>query len=338
MAATSTSIVHGTAGGNAFVTSNKPISDMLQALVTAGALSQTADTGQVSWGSVAASNASTTYYEIFKLNDSLNATFPLFLKFLYVPNVTTTLPTSVQISIGTGSDGAGNLTGACTPVTVRGGVASAAAVDLGSRACWASAGEGYLNLFGGFNGTQGASSSGAFCLSIERLRNSSGVIQGDGISVVAAMQYETTSAGNLFVTGGSSYSHIANAPYVANCYAAQRSNIPNIFAQSNNVWPPVANKGSAYYQTPQFDGANYLAAAIQPYAGKLYPAQTGILICDSIFPAMSNPSLSLYGTARTYQTLNLNMPALMPAYISPINTAVVPAFTVMGLLLALRWE
>lgn len=75
-------------------------------------LVKTGDTGQVDWATIAAvpANASPVY-EIWRLNDSLQATAPFFLKIEYGVGTTAANP-SVWITGGTGTNGAGALTGA----------------------------------------------------------------------------------------------------------------------------------------------------------------------------------------------------------------------------------
>src|SRR5690348_1800096 len=92
----------------------KPISDMLQALVTAGVLTQTTDTGQVNWSTINDTDTTfaTTPYEIYSLNDSLAATYPIYLKFSYnagsgsgsAPNCIVQLSTSTNGSGGLGTN------------------------------------------------------------------------------------------------------------------------------------------------------------------------------------------------------------------------------------------
>lgn len=78
---------------------------------TAGWTAST-DTGQLVWASIATVPTTGNYvYKIWKMADALQGTLPVFVKMEY-GNVTT-FP-SLAITVGTGSDGAGNITGGGT--------------------------------------------------------------------------------------------------------------------------------------------------------------------------------------------------------------------------------
>lgn len=72
----------------------------------------TADTGQIDFTTVAAPGAGNTSmgYKIYRMNDALQATKPVFAKIEFGSGGTATTP-AYWITIGTGSDGAGNITG-----------------------------------------------------------------------------------------------------------------------------------------------------------------------------------------------------------------------------------
>lgn len=76
-------------------------------------LTKTADTGQIDWSTIVYSAATTLGYEIWRFNDALQATAPIFFKITY--GVTGSLP-YVTVSVGQGSNGAGVLTGLVAPV------------------------------------------------------------------------------------------------------------------------------------------------------------------------------------------------------------------------------
>lgn len=83
-------------------------SEYSNALQTIG-LVQTADTGQINLVTATRPGTSANAgYEIWRFNDALQATKPIFLKVFYGTTNTATSP-RVQIQVGTGSDGAGNL-------------------------------------------------------------------------------------------------------------------------------------------------------------------------------------------------------------------------------------
>src|ERR1700739_4092260 len=84
------------------------ISAFLQ--TTGSGLSQTADTGQVNWGSIGSVPTSGNYvYEIYKNTDALST---FYFKIEY-GSQGTSVP-GIRITLGTGTNGAGTLTGTIT--------------------------------------------------------------------------------------------------------------------------------------------------------------------------------------------------------------------------------
>jgi hypothetical protein len=85
----------------------------LSLAIRAVGLVQTADTGQINWGTVAAPTTANQSmgYEIYCFGDSLQATAPFFFKIEYGSGGATANP-SLWITTGTGSNGAGALTNA----------------------------------------------------------------------------------------------------------------------------------------------------------------------------------------------------------------------------------
>ncbi len=86
--------------------------------LTAAGMPKTSDTGQVDWTTVTLPAVTVyTAYEIRRFNDAEQATEPIFFKIAYgFTNVSTTSHPTVRITVGRGSDGAGNLTGASSAV------------------------------------------------------------------------------------------------------------------------------------------------------------------------------------------------------------------------------
>lgn len=86
------------------------------AALAAVGMVQTADTGQINWSTVLAPTAVSLKmgYEIWRFNDSLQATHPLFLRFDYGSNSSAKEHPAIYFAIGKGSTGAGVLTGAYT--------------------------------------------------------------------------------------------------------------------------------------------------------------------------------------------------------------------------------
>jgi hypothetical protein len=70
---------------------------------------QTTDTGQVNWGTIASVPSSTYVYEIWKAADSQASTTPIYVKMEYGFSATLV---GIRVTTGTGSNGSGTLTGA----------------------------------------------------------------------------------------------------------------------------------------------------------------------------------------------------------------------------------
>jgi hypothetical protein len=69
---------------------------------------RTGDTGQVNWGGLGAVPSAVGTYEVYAMNDSLQATMPIVMRIDYY--AATNAP-RIAVAIGTGSDGTGNVTG-----------------------------------------------------------------------------------------------------------------------------------------------------------------------------------------------------------------------------------
>lgn len=143
----------------------KNFSDALTAL----GIPKTADTGQVDWTTVTVPASGTyTPYEIRRLNDSYQSGDPLFMKIQYGRLTMNSNSTPViQISLGTGSDGSGGLTGVIGTAQ-----AFALATVTTSPAEWvmSSTGSGFAILCG-FSGTSPITRQ---WLTLERLLGSDG--------------------------------------------------------------------------------------------------------------------------------------------------------------------
>jgi hypothetical protein len=98
-------------------------------------LTQTADTGQIDTATVTAPVATNTQqgYAVFRFNDTAHATRPLFFRLGFGSGSATTTP-AITFTLGTGSDGAGTITGVLRAALQRNGTASA--VGLTTYACY----------------------------------------------------------------------------------------------------------------------------------------------------------------------------------------------------------
>jgi hypothetical protein len=161
------------------------------ALTTLG-IPKTADTGQINWATVTVpANSNFSNYEIRRLDDAEQATDPLFMKIAYGRiTVGAAQHPAIQITVGTGSNGSGTLTGAVgTAQTV---MLQQAATSFTSTE-WLMSGDGH-----GFALLGGPTTLSRVFLCFERLRGADGdaltgqflLLKNSGAAAHAASQYQ----------------------------------------------------------------------------------------------------------------------------------------------------
>jgi hypothetical protein len=117
----------------------------LSTKLAAAGLVQTADTGQINWTTVTRPGASTEAgFEVWRMNDALQATAPVFFRIGYGTNSGTTGP-RIQVTVGTGTDGAGTLTGTAL-TTIRSIHSNAAQATDTPRQSYLCVNEGFFGL------------------------------------------------------------------------------------------------------------------------------------------------------------------------------------------------
>ena len=133
--------------------------------VATGSNTTTADTGTIN---PTRPSASAFVYQIFKMADTLQATAPVFIKFEWGQSSAGTVP-QVAFTLGTGSDGAGNLTG-ITNTRIAMSAATSGATGATTHSCYFSGDTNRLMmvLF------QDMSSVQSFGLQIERAHDTTG--------------------------------------------------------------------------------------------------------------------------------------------------------------------
>jgi hypothetical protein len=151
----------------------------IAAQLAACELVQTSDTGQINWTTVANPSAGgIAGYEIYRFNDTLQSSRPVFIKFEY-QTYTGTEP-GFYITVGSGTDGAGTLTGTVSGrFQARSNAAKSPGVSLPSY-CTGSASQGRLTLMSGAD-TAGFGYWSGFV--IERVRDGTGATNGDAVCV-----------------------------------------------------------------------------------------------------------------------------------------------------------
>lgn len=115
------------------------------AKLAAAGLVQASDTGQINWASVNRPGISTVAgYEIWRFNDALQATAPIYIKLEFGTGTNASVP-QLWITVGTGSNGSGTITGQSSTRTICGttGNPGVAATSYPSYACHA---EGHFGI------------------------------------------------------------------------------------------------------------------------------------------------------------------------------------------------
>lgn len=179
----------------------------LSTAIQAVGMVRTADTGQVDWDTVEAPASSGTAagYEIWRFDDPLQNTHPIFWKLEYGSGGATRA-VRLWITIGKGSDGAGNVTGVLIPRTSLGNInASTGSYSPSpSTSLVATCANGSCLAVATFmDPAVMPSASPSFVL--ERSRNPDGSPSGVGVSLAAQVggstaQVTTEGAPNIFLS------------------------------------------------------------------------------------------------------------------------------------------
>lgn len=247
-------------------------------LVTTGGWVVTADTGQTLPSALAACTGISQKkgYRIYRMNDALQATAPVFMRldFGCGGNINTA---GFWVTIGGGSDGAGNITN----VYWNGGLSSNPNVMNNTTGV-----SGAVNSYGSASTSRASiamfvgTSSGfhvVFC--IERTKNASGADTGAGLLLV--------------YTGGVSASYIETSRYIILVGGPQ----------------PLAETALSYILTQQNPtqsfGGDIGVAVISHFKGPAQQPGLNFLVVNSAdFGAESSFITNLYGSNHTYQHLN----------------------------------
>jgi hypothetical protein len=165
----------------------------LSASMQTAGLIQTADTGQINWATVTRPGINTAAgYEIYRFNDSLQGTYPIFLKIEYGTHTTTSAP-AMWLTVGTGSNGSGTITGqSSTRNTVNASAAPASTVTTyPTYVCYK---DGSLGVMLKVGAVASGPSAQAFFV-VGRTVDDTGAETGDGFTVFR--RQASTSLGNL---------------------------------------------------------------------------------------------------------------------------------------------
>ena len=234
---------------------------------------QTGDTGQINFATVTAPVAINTKqgYAIFRMNDTLQATSPVYVRIDFGSGAAA-LTTGIWITVGTGSDGVGNITtkrfdgGAVATPTV-----SPGSNNVNATTSYGSAGNNRIHC-GLFIHTTAMS----LTFSMERSKDSTGADTGDGLimfynEVVTNMNRQRY----VVLTAAPQPTLEAGIQYVLS------TNNPSSFGGEIGISLPIPMKG--FGQPPGFGVA---------------------VVKSSDFGAGSTITVTVYSVSTTYQHLN----------------------------------
>lgn len=264
--------------------------------LSAFGLVRTADTGQIDWTTVSAPASNTMGgYEIWRFDDSLQATAPVFFRMEY--GSSSAGSPMVTIQSGTGSDGAGNLTGTL-------------GTRLGAHTYYNGSGavtqyfSGDTNRFV-FNLRYTTASNSAMTIWIERLRGSDGVDSSAGV-FYGAMGY----GWNSQVATWSSVAVWGGTRVVEFAHSVQ----PPPMCGGMNICLLSGNGVGTYAQTTNAPDANniYLIPVIPTGWTTYSPSLQVWAYYNGDITSMVQFSSTIYGTSRTMLPLGAELPSTSP--------------------------
>jgi len=246
-------------------------------LVTTGGWVVTSDTGQTLPSALTNPAAANTKqgYRVYRMNDSLQATSPIFVRIDFGSGGAVSV-FAIWITIGTGSNGSGTITGVIRAATQFGpNTNSGTALN-----CYGSADAGrvQLGMFANGNGL-------TFIFSIERSKDSSGNDTGTAIILIRqAPEFDGTS--------GTSLSRIFYGITAGGTQAAEETGLSYCLTTQN---------------PSQTFGGDIGVGVIIPFRGVAQQPGIGMVIVNSSdVGAQGNFAMSVYGTSHTFQQMDAN--------------------------------
>lgn len=254
-------------------------------------LVQTADTGQVTISTMALPTGSPTFvgYEIYRFNDALQATKPVFLKIEYGAGSANVVQGSFRVSISNATNGAGTLNGTLvsTAKTLNGQIAIVDTAPQPSFFCGDTSSMVFAwptsNATGGFRPS---------LVMVERTRNADGTANGDAVVLATVQGYGYGSgAGSYGDSSAQVLSYLNNT--VGAAYRWLPISSPNVFG----YWDAAGSVGTDINLFP------FLVASPKPEAQML-----SVLGCYAAAFTPEVPiSVIVNGGSHTYLSLGGQM-------------------------------
>lgn len=258
----------------------------MQDALSAAGWAQTADTGQLVVASMSSgfTTANTkSGYQIWAMNDSLQATKPIVVRFDFGTGPGTNTP-GLWITIGSGSNGSGTITG----IAYNGGANSNATVRGFSSSNTSSPTNSYASGDGGAIRALLFASTSWFIFSLTRMVDATGAYTGDGVCMCWCEN--TGGTGALSRSVAIPYPGMGSAPTPENGVSALLANT------SSSGYGGDVGVGVAVY---------FLGKALQP------PGDV-VVVNSGDYAAQAQFSMSVYGSSRTYQLSETGSILYMP--------------------------
>lgn len=251
-------------------------------LVAATCLTQTSDTGQVNLTTMTRPSAGTMAgYEIFRFNDALQATAPIFIRIEYGTGGSATYP-GISFSVGTATNGAGVisspiLSNGYLPNSMSGSGSSAPATEI-----FVSADAHGFML--GLSQFSASSATDMGFLGVERACEADGTARADGLLIVTSRGITT---------------------YRAALFAS-----PTLFTEGVPFNLPASMKGTGAYSSDAAISitSDALVAPVMPFVVMVHGAKTWmsrLLACvaNTDGPAGDFIDVDLFGVTETYRVI-----------------------------------
>ena len=257
----------------------------LKAALAAVGLVQTSDTGQINWTTVTAPVSSNAYigYEIWRLNDALQSTYPVFFKIEWACGSSGTTYLTIGLTVGTGSNGSGTLINPGPKLTT-------------SYNSNASSAQHYLcgdtDRFILYLAAGASAYGGVFF--VERFKDVYG--NNNTVGVCYGIWAGSTTYTSTSLVG----------TYTA-CFGIQAYEF-GLGSQPIAVTQSLTLIGAANttVTSTQF-GNNVVLLPVTPLGSQIHNPLTQVWVfCGSDISNLSNPSIVQYGTARSMLALNAN--------------------------------
>ena len=254
-----------------------PISTALQALFV-----KVTQAGEIDWGTVTkpSSGNSAAGFEVYRFNDAMQATAPIFFKIEYGSGAAIQFP-AIWLTVGKGADGAGNITSVLLPRALA--IVPGYGPTLTAKNCYVGNGDGSCLVMSLFPSDAAFQASSGSVLILERSRDSNGNATGDGIhrQYSANVSSNTTDAVD-YVTGNKNTTEAGCVPIPYTCASGvSLSNGVNtpiftgmVMTPARASWVPTAIVGCAQAEfgvgvvaSALVNGIDYLAlGAASAYA------------------------------------------------------------------------